>query len=228
MPWITQPDSDWPSWTTEQAYQRQNMAFKPPEQWTVTFANPEKPMTYTAPQAPMQSPHQAAVMHPTAQQPMPQQPAPQYPLGPQPPVTGDTIADFQGNFALFQNTLNPQAKHDYTGRLSINIADLGRVFQVLQSQAPDPRGQVSLHLIGFNNTSKAGLRYIGGYVCPEKPPQGQQPTVAQAPAMGFPTPQPLGPAQWTVPAQAQQYQVAAPPQSQAVPAQQPQAVAPPF
>ena len=204
MPWITQPDSDWPSWTTEQAYQRQN------------------PMTYTAPQAPIQSPHQAAYMHPTAQQ----QPLPQQPV--QAPMTGDTTADFQGNFALFQNTLNPQAKHDYTGRLSINIGDLGRVFQILQSQAPDPRGQVSLHLIGFNNTSKAGLRYIGGYVCPERPPQGQQPTAAQAPPMGFPTPQPVGPTQWTTQPQAQQYPVAAPPQPQAVPAQQPQAVAPPF
>ena len=115
-------------------------------------------MTYTQPQ-PMQTPHQAAVMHPTAQQPV--STTQQVPQG----------AVFQGKFALFNNT-KPGAKSQFSGRVTFSQYEVAQVIHYLQTTMPNERGNIEMWMTGFNNTSKTGISYIGGYVAPQQAQQG--------------------------------------------------------
>ena len=98
------------------------------------------------------SPHQAAAMHPTAQQPV--------------STTQYVAPPWQGKFALFAS--KPGSKTTYSGRISIAAADIPQAIAYLQQAQPNQRGDVELWLSGFVNTAKnTGQQYIGGYVSPQ-------------------------------------------------------------
>ena len=105
---------------------------------------------------------------------MTQAPGPMYPPAQQPVSTVQTVPpapQWQGKFALFQST-NPQAKSQWSGRVSLPAAEIAAIIHYLQTTPPDQRGNVELWLTGFNNTSKTGLQYIGGYAAPMQANQG--------------------------------------------------------
>ena len=97
------------------------------------------------------TPHQAAAMHPTAQQPV--------------STTQYVAPPWQGKFALFQSS---RGKAPYSGRISFNGGDVPQLIAYLQQTQPNERGDVELWLSGFVNTAKTtGQQYIGGYVSPQ-------------------------------------------------------------
>ena len=93
---------------------------------------------------------------------------------PQPVSTTQSVPQapqWQGKFALFQST-NPGARSQWSGRISLPAAEIAAIVHYLQTALPDQRGNVELWLTGFNNVSKAGLQYIGGYASPMQANQG--------------------------------------------------------
>lgn len=83
-------------------------------------------------------------------------------------TTGFVKPPWQGNFALFTGKKPGQ----YSGRVSIPAALIPQVIAYLQQAPHNQRGEVEFWLAGFQNTSKQGLPYIGGYVSPQNPNRG--------------------------------------------------------
>lgn len=78
---------------------------------------------------------------------------------------------FQGKMALFPNT-KPGAKSAYSGRLSLPAQQLPAILHYLQTTPPNERGDIEFWLTGFDNVSRTGQQYIGGYVAPQQVNQG--------------------------------------------------------
>lgn len=112
---------------------------------------------------------------------------------------------FQGSVAIFP--AEPGRKYQYSGNVSFPAAELQALFQYLQTKQPDRYGNIQLRMVGFNNQSKQGQPYIGGYVGPKQDqpqqpypqmgqqavaPQWQNPAPAPAPVMQ-PAPTPTAP-----------------------------------
>lgn len=113
----------------------------------------------------------SSLEHPSlmTQAPVPTQFAPQQPVSTTQPVRMAPV--WQGKFALFQNN-KPGSKSAWSGRVSIPADALAMVIQTLQTTTPNERGDIELWLTGFNNTSRSGLQYIGGFVAPQTNEQG--------------------------------------------------------
>ena len=100
---------------------------------------------------------------------------------------------FQAKFALFPAT-RPGTRYQYSGNVSVPHDQVPALIQYLQSTAPDQRGNVTLFMLGFDNQSRQGTRYIGGFAQPDNPPvpqpQPMQPQGVQpAPVQPAPTTQ---------------------------------------
>lgn len=140
-------------------------------------------------------------------------------------TTQQVLPPFQGKFALFLNTKNPQSKSNYSGKLSFNVALIPDLVAYLQSHQPDERGNVNLFLVGFDNQSRTGVAYIGGYASAEQArgPAVQYGQQQAAPPMAQQAPPPFqqGGYVQASPAVQQQYQQPAPPVQAAPPAYPP-------
>ena len=101
---------------------------------------------------------------------------------------------FQAKFALFAAT-KPGARYQYSGGLSIPTSAVPVLIHLLQTTPPDQRGNIELFMLGFNNTSRSGVPYVGGFVQPvQQQPQQQQPMAQQQQPMAQPVmqvPQPM-------------------------------------
>lgn len=90
------------------------------------------------------------------------------PYAPQPqPVSTTQFVrpPWQGKFALFAGKKQGQ----YSGRVNIPADVIPQLIAYLQQTPPNQRGDVELWLAGFQNVSKAGQQYIGGYISPQDP-----------------------------------------------------------
>ena len=89
---------------------------------------------------------------------------------------------FQGKVAVFP--AEPGRKYQYSGNVTFPAAELPALIQYLQTKQPDEYGNIRLRLIGFNNQSRAGQQYIGGFVSPmqeQQPMQQAQPVAYSQP-----------------------------------------------
>ena len=135
-------------------------------------------------QPPVGQPQGQTAYQPAQGQPQGQtayQPAQGQPAGYQPGQTAEL--EWEGKMAIFK--ADPQSRHDYSGNLQIPASSIPAMVAYLQesAMAPDERGNVKIHLIGFKNVSKTGLSYIGGYCVPDRPLEAaqQQPDNIPAP-----------------------------------------------
>ena len=108
--------------------------------------------------------------------PMTMMPAQGYPQTAQTPAQQSFQEPaFQGKVAIFP--AEPGRKYQYSGNVTFPAAELPALIQYLQTKQPDAYGNIRLRLIGFNNQSRQGQQYIGGFVSPmqEQAQQWQQP-----------------------------------------------------
>ena len=157
-----QPQAQLPTWNQGQGQPQGQTAYQPAQ---------GQPQGQTAYQ-----PAQGQPQGQTAYQPAQGQPA-----GYQPGQTAEL--EWEGKMAIFK--ADPQSRHDYSGNLQIPASSIPAMVAYLQesAMAPDERGNVKIHLIGFKNVSKTGLSYIGGYCVPDRPLEAaqQQPDNIPAP-----------------------------------------------
>ncbi len=167
-----------------QGHPQEQTAYQPaqghPQEQTAYQPAQGHPQEQTAYQ-PAQGHPQGQTAYQPAQGQTAYQPAQGQPAGYQPGQTAEL--EWEGKMAIFK--ADPQSRHDYSGNLQIPASSIPAMVAYLQesAMAPDERGNVKIHLIGFKNVSKTGLSYIGGYCVPDRPLEAaqQQPDNVPAP-----------------------------------------------